>query len=254
MGVDRQTLVGYCDDFLEIGAVEDFCPNGLQVAGRRRVERIVSGVSACQALLDEAVAEGADLLLVHHGYFWKGEDPTLTGMKGRRIQTLMQANVSLVAYHLPLDRHPEVGNNAELARILGIHPEAGFGQLGGVAIGLGGTLAEGSQSPEAFCKWVEQLLGNRILHVAGPQERIRRVALCSGGAPDLIAEASEAGYDLYLSGESNERVTHAARELGIHFLAAGHHATERLGVRALGDHLAARFDLDHTFVDIPNPA
>ena len=253
MAADLEELVAYCDSVLDIGAVEDFSPNGLQVAGRDRVERVVSGVTACQALLDEAVDRGADLVLVHHGYFWKGEDPVLTGMKGRRIRTLMQADMSLVAYHLPLDRHAELGNNAGLARVLGITPEAGFGDLGGALIGLGGRLAE-AEEPDAFRKRVERVLDTHALHVPGHQDTVRRIAVCSGGAPDLITEAAAGGYDLYLTGESNERVTHAARELGIHFLAAGHHATERLGVQALGDRLAERFGLEHTFVDIPNPA
>ncbi len=253
MAADLRELVAYCDGLLDIDAVVDFSPNGLQVEGTHRVQRIVSGVTACQALLDEAVAAEADLVLVHHGYFWKGEDSVLAGMKGRRIATLMGSHMSLVAYHLPLDRHPDVGNNAELARVLGVAPEAGFGELGGTAIGLGGGLGA-DEDPDDFRRRVEETLSTRALHVSGPQYRIRRVAICSGGAPDLIGEAAAAGHDLFLTGESNERVTHAARELGIHFLAAGHHATERLGVQALGQHLAERFGLRHTFVDIPNPA
>ncbi|HKJ71765.1 MAG TPA: Nif3-like dinuclear metal center hexameric protein [Gammaproteobacteria bacterium] len=253
MAADLKDLVAYCDDYLDIGAVGDFTVNGLQVEGRPRVERMVSGVTACQALLDEAVADGADLVLVHHGYFWKGEDPALVGMKGRRVRTLMQADMSLLAYHLPLDRHPEVGNNAGLARALGVGEPEPFGELGGVAIGLGGMLAEPA-APADFLARTERALDTRTLHVAGPQDEIRRVALCSGGAPDLVAEAAAAGFDLYLTGESNERATHMARELGIHFVAAGHHATERLGAADLGAHLADRFGLSHRFVDIPNPA
>lgn len=253
MPADLKELVAYCDDYLDVGAVEDFTVNGLQVEGRSRVARIVSGVTACQALLDEAVADGADLVLVHHGYFWKGEDPALTGMKGRRVRTLMGADMSLVAYHLPLDRHPVVGNNAELARVLGLGAAAPFGHLGGAAIGLGGSLAE-AMDPLGFVARVDEVLDTHSLHVAGSPSSIRRVALCSGGAPDLVAEAAAGGYDLYLTGESNERATHMARELGIHFVAAGHHATERLGAAALGAHLAERFGLDHRFVDVPNPA
>jgi dinuclear metal center YbgI/SA1388 family protein len=253
MPVDLKALVAYCDDYLDVGAVGDFTVNGLQVEGRSEVSRIVSGVTACQALLDEAVADGADLVLVHHGYFWKGEDPALVGMKGRRVRTLMQADMSLLAYHLPLDRHPEVGNNAELARVLGVGAREPFGELAGAAIGLGGELTE-PMGPEAFLAMVDDALATRSLHVAGPQGAIRRVALCSGGAPDLVAEAAEAGFDLYLTGESNERATHMAREMGIHFVAAGHHATERLGAAALGAHLAEGFGLGHRFVDIPNPA
>jgi len=253
MAADLFDLAAYCDQYLDTTAVADFTANGLQVEGGREVRRIVSGVTACQALLDQAVAEEADLVLVHHGYFWKGEDPQLVGMKGRRIRTLMMAGMSLLAYHLPLDRHPEVGNNAVLAHLLGITPTEPFGDLNGATIGLGGELAA-PQAPEVLVEQVASALGSSPLHVAGPQSSIHRVALCSGGAPDLLPEAAEAGFDLFITGESNERVTHMAREMGIHFLAAGHHATERGGPRALGEHLAERFHLEHRFVDIPNPA
>ncbi|HKL78768.1 MAG TPA: Nif3-like dinuclear metal center hexameric protein [Gammaproteobacteria bacterium] len=253
MAVDLHELVAYGNDYLAIDAVQDFTPNGLQVEAGTTVSRIVSGVTACQALLDEAVAAEADLVLVHHGYFWKGEDPCLVGMKGRRLATLFNHGISLLAYHLPLDRHPEVGNNAGLARALQLTETVPFGALGGVPIGLAGTLEEPAK-PDAFRERVAQALDTDALHVAGPQAAIRHVALCSGGAPDLVAEAAEAGYDLYLTGESNERATHVAREMGIHFLAAGHHATERFGARDLGDHLARRYSLEHTFRDIPNPA
>ncbi len=221
--------------------------------GSHTVSKIVSGVTACQALLDQAVEVGADLVLVHHGYFWKGEDPRVVGMKGRRLRTLLNTGTSLLAYHLPLDRHPEVGNNAELARVLDIRRTRPFGELGRAAIGLGGVLGRQETAPH-FLRRVEETLETGVLHVAGPQQTVRRVAVCSGGAPDLAGEAAAAGYDLYLTGESNERVTHVAREAGIHFVAAGHHATERLGVQALGRHLARHFGLDHLFIDVPNPA
>lgn len=246
-------LVAYCDAYLDVGAVEDFSPNGLQVEGTATVGRIVSGVTACQAFLDAAVAEGADAVVVHHGYFWKGEDARVVGMKRRRLETLLSTGTSLLAYHLPLDRHPEVGNNAELARLLGVGEGEPFGHLKGVAIGLGGTLAAPAE-PEAFVARVEQQLETRVVHVAGPQAEIRRVALCSGGAPELVEEAAAAGYDAFITGESSEPATHVAREMGIHFLAAGHHATERGGPAALGAHLAERFGLAHRFIDIPNPA
>ncbi|MFP4560761.1 MAG: Nif3-like dinuclear metal center hexameric protein [Thiohalorhabdus sp.] len=253
MSVDLHELVAYCDEFLEVGAVSDFSPNGLQVEGRARVQRIVSGVTACQALLDVAVADGADLVLVHHGYFWKGEDPRVVGMKGNRLRTLLKNDLSLLAYHLPLDRHPTVGNNAGLMEVLEVRAAEPFGALGGITIGLGGSLATPLE-PTAFLERVGERLETRTLHVAGPQKRIERVAVCSGGAPDLVEEAAAAGYDCYLTGESNERATHMARELGIHFVAAGHHATERAGAGSLGRHLAERFGLEHRFVDIPNPA
>lgn len=251
--VARDELVRYCDDYLDVGALEDFSPNGLQVEGSATVGTLVSGVTACQALLDAAVAEGADMVLVHHGYFWKGEEPRVVGMKRHRLETLLSTGTSLLAYHLPLDRHPEVGNNAELARRLGVGERQPFGHLKGVAIGLGGTLAAPLE-PEALVAHVEGRLDTPVVHVAGPQAEIRRVALCSGGAPELVAEAAQEGYDAFLTGESSEPATHVAREMGIHFLAAGHHATERGGPAALGAHLAERFGLRHRFIDIPNPA
>lgn len=251
--VARDELVRYCDDYLDTAAVEDFSPNGLQVEGAATVGTLVSGVTACQALLDAAVAEGADMVLVHHGYFWKGEDARVVGMKRRRLETLLSTGTSLLAYHLPLDRHPEVGNNAELARLLEVGERRPFGHLKGVAIGLGGALAE-PLDPEGFVARAEQRLEARAVHVAGPQAEIRRVALCSGGAPELVEEAAREGYDCFLTGESSEPATHVAREMGIHFVAAGHHATERGGPAALGAHLAERFGLAHQFIDIPNPA
>jgi dinuclear metal center YbgI/SA1388 family protein len=251
--VARDELARYCHELLDVDAVQDFSPNGLQVEGVATVGRLVSGVTACQAFLDAAVAEGADAVLVHHGYFWKGEDARVVGMKRRRLETLLSTGTSLLAYHLPLDRHPEVGNNAELARMLGVSGAEPFGHLQGVAIGRGGSLPD-PLGPEAFVARVEEALATRAVHVAGPQAEIRRVALCSGGAPELVAEAAEGGYDCFVTGESSEPATHVAREMGVHFVAAGHHATERGGPAALGEHLAQRFGIEHRFINIPNPA
>ncbi|MEQ6918345.1 Nif3-like dinuclear metal center hexameric protein [Halomonas aquatica] len=251
---NRDDLVAACDRLLEPERFKDYTANGLQVAGREGVARVMTGVTACQALLDEAVAWQADLLLVHHGYFWKNEPVTITGMKRRRLATLLAHDINLLAYHLPLDAHRELGNNAELGRRLGFTVTGcADGVLGEGLVWLG----EPSSSFDAvgLARKVGQCLGREPLLIEAPGGgEIRRVAWCTGGAQDMIATAFEAGADAFISGEISERTTHLARELGIHYLAAGHHATERYGVQALGDRLAATFDLEHRFVDIDNPA
>jgi dinuclear metal center YbgI/SA1388 family protein len=250
----RNDLVRACDTLLDAPAFKDYTVNGLQVAGRDEVRRVMSGVTACQALLDEAVAWGADLLLVHHGYFWKNEPVPITGIKQRRIRTLLLNDVNLLAYHLPLDAHVELGNNAELARRLGFHVEGcADGELGQGLVWLG-SLPEPA-SPAALAQHVGERLRREPLLIEAPgSDEIRRVAWCTGGAQDMITQAWEAGADAFISGEISERTTHLARELGIHYLAAGHHATERYGVQALGGWLAREFGVEHRFVDIDNPA
>jgi len=247
-------LVRYCDDLLEAGRFRDYCPNGLQVEGRARVRRLVTGVSASLALLEEAIARGADAVLVHHGWFWRGEDPRVVGMRRRRLARLLAAEVSLVAYHLPLDAHPELGNNAQLARRLGFVVEGRFGRAPEEPpIGMHGRLGEPLPA-EALARRIAERLGRAPLHVAGGPARVRTVAWCSGAAQGWIEAAAALGVDAYVTGEISEPTVHVARECGLHFFAAGHHATERDGVRALGEHLAARFGLEHEFVDIPSPA
>lgn len=253
MVIECDTLLSYCDGLLNVGAFADYAPNGLQVEGRTGIGRIVSGVTASQALLDAAVELKADAVLVHHGYFWKGEDARITGMKRRRLATLLAHEINLIAYHLPLDGHPELGNNAQWARALGLIETQGFIGKPGAEIGMRGAFAE-PVAGEVLAQRLEALLGRAVLHVAGKPGAIRTVGLCSGGAQGYIAEAASLGLDAYLTGEVSEHTVHVAREMGIHFYACGHHATERFGVRALGEHLAERFGLKHHFIDIDNPA
>ncbi|MFZ5467132.1 MAG: Nif3-like dinuclear metal center hexameric protein [Pseudomonadota bacterium] len=253
MTIERDTLLSYCDGLLNVGAFADYAPNGLQVEGRTGIGRIVSGVTASQALLDAAVEFKADAVLVHHGYFWKGEDARITGMKRRRLATLLRHDINLIAYHLPLDGHPTLGNNARWARALGLVDTRGFLGKPGAEIGVRGALPEAVSGGE-LARMLEILLGRPVLHVAGHDRPIRSLGLCSGGAQGYIGEAASLGLDAYLTGEVSEHTVHVAREMGIHFYACGHHATERFGVRALGEHLAERFGLEHCFVDIDNPA
>ena len=251
MAVALSTLVEEADRYLGSAKIQDFCPNGLQVEGNPQVSRIVSGVTASQALLDAAVEAGADLVLVHHGYFWKDENPCVTGMKQRRLKTLLKNDLSLLAYHLPLDLHAEVGNNVQLARHLEITVEGPLDPDNPRVVGLVGSLAE-PMSARDFARRVSEVTGREPLLVEG-DEVIRRVGWCTGGGQGYIDQAIAAGVDLYLSGEASEQTFHSARENGISFIAAGHHATERYGVQALGDYLARRFALEHLFIDCPNP-
>jgi dinuclear metal center YbgI/SA1388 family protein len=245
-------LVTYTDTLLSCNAFQDYCPNGLQVEGRPRVSRVASGVTACQALLDEAIGWGADAILVHHGYFWRGEQAEIVGMKRRRLGALLGNDVSLLAYHLPLDAHPQLGNNARLGQLLGfadvmpLQPELADG------VGNIGELP-GAQTAGDLVAQLEQVLGRRALHIGEPADRIRRVAWCTGAAQGYIEAAVAAGAELFITGEASEQTVHVAREQGIHFVAAGHHATERYGVQALGEHLAAKYGLEHRFIDIENP-
>jgi dinuclear metal center YbgI/SA1388 family protein len=252
--ISRDALVRACDALLDAPRFKDYTVNGLQVAGRERVTRVMSGVTACQALLDEAVAWQADLLLVHHGYFWKNEPVTITGIKQRRLRTLLLHEINLLAYHLPLDAHAELGNNAELARRLGFSVEGcADGELGEGLVWLGRP--DLPLDAAGLAGRVAETLDREPLLIEAPGvAEIRRVAWCTGGAQDMITLAWEAGADAFISGEISERTTHLARELGLHYLAAGHHATERYGIQALGQWLAREFGVEHRFVDIDNPA
>ena len=245
--VARRDILQTLDRWLTPENFQDYCLNGLQVEGRDQVRRIVSGVTASQALLDAAVKAGADMILVHHGYFWKGEPQAVTGMKKARIKTLLTHDINLVAYHLPLDDHPEFGNNRRLADVLDIaNPRP-----------LSGLLWEGelkeALSAEAFADYLAERLDRRPLHLGSGPDMIRRVAWCTGGAQGFLLQAVNAGVDAYISGEASEPTTHTARECGIHYFGAGHHATERYGVQALGEALAREFGLEHQFIDCDNP-
>lgn len=252
MAVSLQRLRAELDGMLEPSRFADYCPNGLQVEGKPEVELLISGVTASQALIDAAVAAGADALLVHHGYFWKGESPSLTGMKRRRIATLLDNDISLFAYHLPLDAHPTLGNNAQLANLLGISTEGSLDPSNPAAVGNVGSLDEAVTAAE-LVRHVGQALGREALHVGNPDDKVRRVAWCSGGAQGYIEQALAVGADVYITGEASEQTVHVAREEGIHFIAAGHHATERYGVQAVGAEIANKLGVEHRFVDIDNP-
>lgn len=243
----RNEILRTLNDWLAPEDFKDYCPNGLQVEGAEEVSTIISGVTASRALLDAAVEAGADMILVHHGYFWKGEDQAIRGMKRDRIKRLLDHDINLVAYHLPLDDHPEYGNNRQLADVLGIvNPRP-----------LGGLVWQGEldtpMDPRAFADLIGERLARAPLWVGGGAARVSRVGWCTGAAQGFIGDALEAGLDAYISGEISEPTTHTARECGIHYYAAGHHATERYGVQALGRALEQTFGVSHRFIDCDNP-
>lgn len=243
----RDEIVAYANALLEIERFPEFAPGGLQVVGAPEVRKIACGVSCSRELFERAAAAGAQLVLVHHGLIWRNEPRVVDERMKGRLQALFAADLSLAAYHLALDAHPKVGNNAVLARELGVEPERPFAE-----IGLGGSLKE-PVGVGAFAERVQTLLGREPLVFAAGPETIRRVAISSGGSGEYLIAAATEGYDLFLTGEPEEPALQTARELRIHFVAAGHYATERLGVQALAAHLAERFGLEWEFLDLPNP-
>lgn len=249
--VEMSDLAAYCQDLLEVDHFRDYCPNGLQVAGKTRIQKLVSGVTASLALIDAALLAGADAILVHHGYFWRNEAPCLVGMKRQRIVRLLQADANLLAYHLPLDAHPVLGNNAQLAARLELQVEGRFGNSE-PAIGMHGRLPQ-TQTASAFAQVITTQLARAPLHINAGAANIRTVAWCSGAAQDYFNNAIELGVDAFITGEVSEWCVHMARESRVHYFAAGHHATERYGVQALGEHLAQHFGIAHQFIDIANP-
>ncbi len=244
------TLVDAANTLLDINRFKDYAPNGLQLEGKSEVRKIVSGVTASQALIDAAIEANADVLLVHHGWFWRGEDQRIVGMKKRRIKTLLQNDISLMGYHLPLDAHLELGNNAQLAKRLGFIRE---GSMNAEGVGDYGHL-EKSLTVEELSQHMGQSLNRLPTVVTAGDHVIKTVAWCTGGAQSYIAQAIALGVDAFVSGEISEQTTHEARENGIHYFAAGHHATERYGAPALAQYLAEQFGLEHQFIDIDNPA
>jgi dinuclear metal center YbgI/SA1388 family protein len=250
--VNLAELVDYLDRLLDAERGTDVCPNGLQVEGRQGVRKVITGVSACHALFEAARRHGGDTVLVHHGIFWRGEPQALRGVQYRRVAELVRGELSLLAYHLPLDRHPELGNNALAARALGLGELAPFGTLDGEEWGFRGRFAEPVPMVELTARCRELFGGEPLVFPHGP-DPVTTVGIVSGGAQRALAQAIDAGLDLFLTGEVSEWVMNLAREAGIHFVAAGHYATERLGVKALGEHLAERFGLEVEFIDIPNP-
>jgi dinuclear metal center YbgI/SA1388 family protein len=245
---EREEIESCLQNLLQASAFKDYGPNGLQVQGRPTVRHIASGVTASLAFIDAAIAAGADTLLVHHGLFWRGQDGRLTGWLAARVRRLILADVNLFAYHLPLDAHAELGNNAQLGQRLGLVADARFGEQALGFIGAADiTLHDLTQTA------IKQL-GRAPVVVAGDGRALRRVAWCTGGAQGYFEDAIAAGADAFLTGEISEPQAHLARETGVAFLACGHHATERFGAPAVAAHLAAQFGLKHQFIDIENPA
>ncbi|HZG34879.1 MAG TPA: Nif3-like dinuclear metal center hexameric protein [Gaiellaceae bacterium] len=244
----RDDLVRYANELLDVARFPEYGPPGLQVVGAAEVRKLACGVSASRELFERAAAAGAQLVLVHHGLFWRNEPVWIDARQRGRLEALFAADLSLLAYHLALDAHPEIGNNALLARALGVEVDGPFAD-----VGQGGCLREAWEL-DGFLARIRDAVGGRepLVFPYGP-ERIQRVAICSGGAASLLLQAAHEGYDLFLTGEAGEPSLHAARELGIHFVAAGHYATERLGVQELTRRLAREFDLEWEFVELPNP-
>jgi dinuclear metal center YbgI/SA1388 family protein len=247
--VSTHTLGQWLELTLDTAAFKDYCPNGLQVEGKATISHIISGVTASQALIDVAITRQADALLVHHGWFWKGEDPRILGTRKRRLASVLKHDLNLLAYHLPLDSHPVLGNNAQLARVLGFVAEAvtasngllWFGSMPGA-----NTLAEVADR-------VEQRLARTPLVIGAEGLPIQRIAWCTGAAQSMLGQAIDAGAQVFITGEVSEPTVHLAREAGVGFISAGHHATERFGVQALGQAIAQEFGISVDFVDIDNP-
>ena len=247
------TVMSALDGLLDPGAFEDLGPNGLQVPGGEDVTRVVTGVSAQRELIERAVELDAQLVLVHHGLFWDFRPTGLTPVLAERLRPLFRNDIALDAYHLPLDAHPEVGNNAILAVRLGCERHEPFGAYRGTPIGRVGDFGEAGVAAADLFERVREVTGREPTVFDGGPPRVRRIGIVSGSAAEVLDEAIDLGLDAFLTGEPREHVMADAREAGIHFIAAGHYATETFGVRALGDWLHDRFGLEHAFVDIPNP-
>ncbi len=256
--ISNHELLEYLDELLDSNAFPDFCPNGLQVEGKPLIRKLVTGVTACRELLEAAIACKADAILVHHGYFWKGEDSCIRGYKAARLKLLINNNINLFAYHLPLDCHPQLGNNAQLAKQLNIDINDRK-QLDGIRDILYLGKLQQPCSAEQFSQHLETRLQHKPLSICPKatgkktSSNIETIAWCTGAAHRYLEAAIEYGVDAYITGEAAEQTTHIAREAAINFFAAGHHATERFGVQALGQHLSETFGLEHQFIDIDNP-
>ena len=251
--MNRNTLEHYLDKLLTPEQIKDYAPNGLQIQGREEITKIVTGVTASQALINRAIDEKADAIIVHHGYFWKNESYVIRGMKYQRIKSLLDNDINLFAYHLPLDIHPILGNNAQLAKLLAINITGPLELGNDLSIAIQGVLSEACTGVE-LAQLINNKLNRTCLHIAPPSNKtIKTVAWCTGGGQDYIELAAEQGIDAFISGEVSEKTTHIAHEMGIHFFAAGHHATERYGVKALGECIAKEHGIDVMFVDIDNP-
>ena len=249
----RREIIEELDRLLEAESFRDYCPNGLQVAGRDEVTRVATGVSASAELLEQALARGADLVLTHHGLFWEGDDRRVIGSLRRRLGLLLEADASLAAYHLPLDAHATLGNNALIAAGIGASLGEPFGIAAGRPCGWSARFDGAGVTPDELKARVARLTGREPLAFLDGPELVRNVGIVSGGAAKLVSEAVAAGLDAFITGEPAEPSRAIARESAIHFIAAGHHATETLGVRALGEHLVTRFGVEHSYIEIANP-
>jgi len=248
----RSDLMSHLNNLLEPHTIKDFCPNGLQIEGKENITKIVTGVTASQALIDAAINHKADAILVHHGFFWKGESQQIIGMKKKRIAALIKHDINLIAYHLPLDVHPTLGNNAQLAKLLDITYEGGL-ELGcAKSVPVKGVLNT-PITGEEFARKIATVLNREPVTSIVRDDKIKTIAWCTGGGQGYIDLAADQGIDAYLTGEASEQTIHSSREQNIDFFAAGHHATERYGVKALGEHLASEHKLEVIFVDIDNP-
>lgn len=254
MSASRTDLLACFDALLQPTRFKDYGPNGLQVEGRAEVRRMVSGVTASRALIEAAIAERADAIFVHHGLFWLGQDGTVTGWMRQRLALLLAHDINLYAYHLPLDAHPELGNNAQLGLQLGLKADRYFGDNNlGFLGGRSGTAA-GFDTAEILAGHVKNVLNRPVTLVGPAQSAIKNIAWCTGGAQGYFEDAIAAGADAFITGEISEPQAHCAREMGVAFIACGHHASERFGAPAVAAHVAARLGIAHTFVDIDNPA
>lgn len=245
-------IIAWCDQTLKAAEFKDYAPNGLQIEGRGEVNKIVCAVSASQTAIEAAIVQGADLLLVHHGYFWKGEAYPITGMRGQRIKRLIQHDISLVAYHLPLDSHPTLGNNAAIADLLELKSIEALNPNERHPIGNIGYL-DALMNPEEFQTYVSTRLGFNAIHLPAQKTHIQKIGFCTGGAQDFIHQAAAQGCDAYISGEVSERTFYEAEELDIHYYACGHHATERYGVQRLAQALSDEFGIETSYFELNNP-
>ena len=252
MPVSLSQLETRISELLQPAQFRDYCPNGLQVEGKATIQNLVTGVTASRALIDAAIDAGADAMLVHHGYFWRGENQCIVGMKKERIRLLLEHNISLLAYHLPLDAHPELGNNAQLGQLMGAELDAMTGRPGEPPLVAIGELIQ-QQDAADFSRLLTTLLKRPAQWLPGDSRPVRKLAWCTGAAQNYFELAINAGVDAFVTGEVSEPSAHLARESGVHFYAAGHHATERYGVQAVGEFVAREADIDHQFIDIDNP-
>lgn len=245
-------IIQWCDNILKSNEFKDYAPNGLQIEGQIEVRKIVCAVTASQRAIDAAIAQGADLLLVHHGYFWKGEAYPITGMRAKRIKALIQNDISLLAYHLPLDSHPTLGNNAAIADLLDLEKIEALDPSERNPIGNIGYLKQ-AMSPDQFKDYVSTRLGFDAIHLPAQTQSIQKVGFCTGGAQDYITKAALQGCDAYISGEVSERTFYEAEELGIHYYACGHHATEKYGVQRLAKAISEQFNIEYSYFELNNP-